>query len=202
MKPFRFYDPAVQSYSRNHTTQGSRPPTQARRFTADTHRRPRHNSINRQPLLSNPQPVNNATNNGRIPHFPTSNQHQQQIPDVNNSQQHKHHQHQTPILYNAHQHIYKIPPQQYSTVSQVHTHRQYDAAAAQSADYSAYHASAPSRGNNVPTYMATTRSLPYPVGDQYTTTTTPHLPYQQHNIHVTDNRLPYLINNSSVTQQC
>ena len=87
VKPFRLYNPVVRSNSRNHTTQDSRPPTQARRFTADTRHHPRINSINRQPLLNNPQPVNNAANNGRIPHFPTSNQHQQQIPDVNNSQQ-------------------------------------------------------------------------------------------------------------------
>ena len=74
-KPFRLYNPAVRSNSINHTAQGSRPPpppTQARRFTANIRHRPRINSINRQPLLNTPQPVNNATNTGRILHFPTS----------------------------------------------------------------------------------------------------------------------------------
>ena len=33
VKPFRLYNPAVRSNSRNHTTQDSRPPKQARRFT-------------------------------------------------------------------------------------------------------------------------------------------------------------------------
>ena len=191
VKPFRLYNPAVRSNSRNHTTQDSRPPTQARRFPANIRHHPRINSMNRQPLLNNPQPVNNAVNNGRIPHFVTSNQHQQQIPDVNNSQQYSQYQHQTPDLYNTQQHSYNNPLQQYNTTPQIPTHLQYGAAAVQSATlthHSAHHASAPLRGNDVPTYMDNTRSLPYPVGDQCNTTTSAHLPYQQQNI-MTDSHI-------------
>ena len=202
VKPFRLYNPAVRSNSRNHTTQDSRPPTQARRFPANIRHHPRINSINRQPLLNNPQPVNNAANNGRIPHFLTSNQHQQQIPDVNNSQQYSQYQHQTPDLYNTQQHSYNSPLQQYNTTPQIPTHLQYGAAAVQSATlthHSAHHASAPLRGNDVPTYMDNTRSLPYPVGDQCNTTTSAHLPYQQQNIN--NDRLPYPLNHSTVNLQ-
>ena len=202
VKPFRLYNPAVRSNSRNHTTQDSRPPTQARRFPANIRHHPRINSINRQPLLNNPQPVNNAANNGRIPHFLTSNQHQQQIPDVNNSQQYSQYQHQTPDLYDTQQHSYNSPLQQYNTTPQIPTHLQYGAAAVQSATlthHSAHHASAPLRGNDVPTYMDNTRSLPYPVGDQCNTTTSAHLPYQQQNIN--NDRLPYPLNHSTVNLQ-
>ena len=202
VKPFRLYNPAVRSNSRNHTTQDSRPPTQARRFPANIRHHPRINSINRQPLLNNPQPVNNAANNGHIPHFLTSNQHQQQIPDVNNSQQYSQYQHQTPDLYNTQQHSYNNPLQQYNTTPQIPTHLQYGAAAVQSATlthHSAHHASAPLRGSDVPTYMDNTRSLPYPVGDQCNTTTSAHLPYQQQNIN--NDRLPYPLNHSTVNLQ-
>ena len=60
-------------------------------------------------------------------------------------------------------------------------------------------ASAPLRGNDVPTYMDNTRSLPYPVGDQCNTTTSAHLPYQQQNIN--NDRLPYPLNHSTVNLQ-
>ena len=202
VKPFRLYNPAVRSNSRNHTTQDSRAPTKASRFTANIRHHPRTNSINRQPLLNNPQPVNNAANNGRNPHFLTSNQHQQQIPDVNNSQQYIQYQHQTPDLYNTQQHSYNNQLQQYNTTPQIPTHLQYGAAAVQSATlthHSAHHASAPLRGNDVPTYMDNTRSLPYPVGDQCNTTTSAHLPYQQQNIN--NDRLPYPLNHSTVNLQ-
>ena len=46
--------------------------------------------------------------------------------------------------------------------------------------------------------MSDTRSLPYPVCNQYTTTTSTHQPCQQQIMHVTDNRLSYLFSNSSV----
>ena len=93
VKPFRFYNPDNPSYSRNQTTQYRRSPLGARRFTNNTRQQSTAHSTNRQPLLNDPQPVANATNNYNLQpqqqHMPLKNQyHYNQIPDQTNTQQH------------------------------------------------------------------------------------------------------------------
>ena len=180
VKPFRFYNPDNPSYSRNQTTQYRRSPLGARRFTNNTRQQSRAHSTNRQPLLNDPQPVANATNNYNLQsqqqHMPLKNQyHYNQIPDQTNTQQHNNYMQQ-------HNAASQVPSQlHYSTVTVQPTNR---------TQHGQHHVSTSPSSNDVHTHVDTTRSLPYPVCDNTTTVTNLPYPTSNNNVHYQYSTLP------------
>ena len=180
VKPFRFYNPDNPSYSRNQTTQYRRSPLGARRFTNNTRQQSRAHSTNRQPLLNDPQPVANATNNYNLQpqqqHMLLKNQyHYNQIPDQTNTQQHNNYM------------------QQHNAASQVPSQLHYSTVTVQPTNltqHGQHHVSTSPSSNDVHTHVDTTRSLPYPVCDNTTTVTNLPYPTSNNNVHYQYSTLP------------
>ena len=150
VKPFRFYNPDNSSYSRNQTTHYCRSPLGARRFTNNTCQQSRAHSVNRQPLLNDPQPLANAMNNYSLQ------QKQQNMPLKN-----PYHYNQTPDQSNAQQHNNYM--QQHNLAPQVPSQQQYDTVQPTNlTQQGQHHVSTLPRSNAMHTYVDTTRNLQVP----------------------------------------